>query len=424
MNESVLSYIKRQQIYALRRAFQASGLSTLPADRTTTERIITGFYARLGKPAPQFHWLEGPLSCILAHNVIEQRGVDSRRMRGVAVDREIKDKLRDQLRCRLAETTRRQLGDEVCTELGTKHWIQLEDHKRDHEGNEPEIDVDMLYASEGLTVTPIERRCPFDSDVGPEVDWAIHKELHGVVGGVRYEPRGALYGPLWEDACRDVGVPLSPVERLSRPYRIWGGENQCWVSHHMACIGAGAKPEASDVVLLAEWDALNRACGWWFAFEHMVFCAERHAQIRFDAGDRLHGEHGPAIECRDGLKLYRWHGIEVPPEWIERREALDLSIALTWRNIEQRRVAAEIFGWSRLLERLRCRVIDADRDPRIGTLLECELPDAGPARFLRVRCGTGREFVLSVPRAVQTARAANAWTYGLKENEYQLEVRS
>lgn len=421
MSHGALSHIKRQQVFALRCAYRASELLTLPANRTTTERIITGFYARIGKPAPQFRWLKGPLSCILAYNAIEQLVVEDRvRMRGQTIDRLIKEKLRNQLRNRLADATRRQLGDEVCTALGTKYWIQLEDYAQDHEGHEPQIDEDLIFMTEGLVVRPIEHRCPFDSRIGGEVQRAIDREVHGGFHSVPYER-------LWGDVCRDLGLPTSSpprARRLPSPSPVWGGEGQCWVSHHMACVCAGAEPESSARELLAEWDALNRACGWWFPYEHIVLCAERHARIRLDSGDRLHGERGPAIECRDGLKLYRWHGIEVPSEWIERREALDSSIALTWKNIEQRRAAAEIIGWSRVLDRIRCRVIDADLDPRIGTLLECELPDAGPARFLRVRCGTGREFVLSVPREVKTAREANAWTYGLKENEYQLEARS
>jgi hypothetical protein len=43
---------------------------------------------------------------------------------------------------------------------------------------------------------------------------------------------------------------------------------------------------------------------------------------------------------------------------------------------------------------------------------------------LRVRCGTGREFVLAVPPTVLSAREANAWTYGLSPEEYQLEARA
>ena len=56
--------------------------------------------------------------------------------------------------------------------------------------------------------------------------------------------------------------------------------------------------------------------------------------------------------------------------------------------------------------------------------IEFRAAPAPASRFLRVRCGTGRSFVLPVPREVHTARQANAWTYGLSESEYAPEVRT
>ena len=46
------------------------------------------------------------------------------------------------------------------------------------------------------------------------------------------------------------------------------------------------------------------------------------------------------------------------------------------------------------------------------------------ARFLKVRCATGREFVLGVPLEMRTAREANAWTYQLHTDDYPLDVRT
>jgi hypothetical protein len=100
-------------------------------------------------------------------------------------------------------------------------------------------------------------------------------------------------------------------------------------------------------------------------------------------------------------------------------------IELTWNNAEERRAAAEIIGWNRVLERLQVRTIDKDRDPHIGELVEVNLPQGrGTARFLKVSCGTGRVFALSVPREMCSALAANAWTYGMTPAEYKLEART
>jgi hypothetical protein len=142
-----------------------------------------------------------------------------------------------------------------------------------------------------------------------------------------------------------------------------------------------------------------------------------------DDRGRLHSASGPAIEWRDGWSLSFWHGQNVPHEWITHPEKLDPELALNHENAEMRRCVAEILGWKRVLERLDTRVIDTDPDPEIGQLLEVEL-HGNRERFLKVRCGTGREFVLPVPPEMTRALEANAWTYGLNPGDLQLEART
>jgi len=100
--------------------------------------------------------------------------------------------------------------------------------------------------------------------------------------------------------------------------------------------------------------------------------------------------------------------------------------SFTWSNIEQRRAACEIVGWSNILKQLDAKVIDADPDHEIGTLLEVNLPNSGKERFLKVRCGTGRDgIVLPVPKDMRTALQANAWSYGIDDlKSFKPEVRT
>jgi hypothetical protein len=134
--------------------------------------------------------------------------------------------------------------------------------------------------------------------------------------------------------------------------------------------------------------------------------------LRVDNQNRPHAENGPSHRWRDGVSLYHWHGTRVPARWIEQRDALDPMTALTWPQIEQRRAAAEIIGWARVLEKLDAKVIDKDA-PHIGTLLEVDLPDGGKQRFIRVECATKRTFALPVPITSKTAAEANASTWNL-----------
>jgi hypothetical protein len=99
--------------------------------------------------------------------------------------------------------------------------------------------------------------------------------------------------------------------------------------------------------------------------------------------------------------------------------------AITWSNIEQRRAACEILGWAKILQELDAKVINEDGDPEIGTLVEVELPDIGKEKFLRVMCGTKREFALPVPPEMKTALQAQSWTWGLDEKDFTIpEVRT
>lgn len=170
---------------------------------------------------------------------------------------------------------------------------------------------------------------------------------------------------------------------------------------------------------------LAKHCGWLSMYEDVVVFQHRPEIIKFDDQKRLHCEDGPAIRYRDGYSIYSWHGISIPSEWIERKSELTPKIALSWANIEQRRCACEIIGWARILRELESKIIDADDDPMIGTLLEVNIPSIGREKFLQVLCGTGRTFAIPVPSDVNTALEANAWTYGVDPSVLRdLEVRT
>lgn len=206
---------------------------------------------------------------------------------------------------------------------------------------------------------------------------------------------------------------------------VAGGEELAWIAYYETGAKLGAKYDKADAEALEHWGRLARASGWWYPFHEAVLMCERPLTIKHNDQGVLHSATGPAIETRDGTRLYSWNGTTIPGEWIEDKAKIDPSLALTWRNVEQRRCLAEILGWNVVLERLKPEVIDKDKDPLIGELLECNLPDVGRARFLRAQCGTGRMVVVPVPRECKTALEANAQSYGITPEELRsLEVRT
>jgi hypothetical protein len=159
---------------------------------------------------------------------------------------------------------------------------------------------------------------------------------------------------------------------------------------------------------------------------HAKFCivSDRPEVLRIDGGRLPHCEDGPSHRWRDGFELYHWRGTRVPKAWIADKASLAPETAINWPNVEQRRVAAEIVGWPRILEQLGATVVHRDPNPQIGTLLRADLPDSPGEQFLQVKCGTGRDFALPVPPSVRTAMEAQEWMWGLEPGEYQLEVRT
>lgn len=167
-------------------------------------------------------------------------------------------------------------------------------------------------------------------------------------------------------------------------------------------------------------------CSWVYADEKNVYISERPNLIKFDDENRTHSETGPAISYADGFSVYMWHGIRVPGWWIETPEKLTEKEFFQHENAEMRRVACEIVGWSKVLSKLRAKVIDEDADPEIGTLIEVNIPEIGKERFLKVLCGTRREFAMPVPPEMKTAIQAQAWMLGFDDvNEFMLpEIRT
>jgi hypothetical protein len=173
-------------------------------------------------------------------------------------------------------------------------------------------------------------------------------------------------------------------------------------------------------------EALIKSCGWTWWHENVLAISDRPETIRRDDQNRLHCEDGPAIKYRDGWALYSWHGTSIPEGWIEDRKSLTPTVALKEPNIERRRAACEILGWSNILTTLHAKTIDRDADPEIGELVQVNLPDLpAPAKFLRVRCGTGREFAIGIPPNITKALDAQAWMVGLDPTDFMRpEIRS
>jgi hypothetical protein len=348
---------------------RATASAQLRANRATAENVISVFYARTGRPAPTFLWFDDPVASVLAcHALLSLR---------LRPDSDLSDSWLARV---VPVSFKQPVGGQIRSDL----WSALDSH--------------LERSVSDLRVVERKYVIRFWTTFWMQVE----RSLDSAIGA----PRAPAYC-----ATRWDGEVLPILRHRVRGF--WGGVVEGGPRRY-----GGHGPAASRL------DVLQRACGWWYPYESVVICADAPCRIQVDAHDRLHNESGPAVELSRRDKVYAWHGTHVPSEWIGRRDALSPSIALAWPDSEQRRAAGEMIGWANVLERVPKRVLDADPDPQAGTLLEFPLPSPTSARFLHVRCATGRDVVLRVPPDMTTARQANAWTYGLQSDEYQLEART
>ena len=180
----------------------------------------------------------------------------------------------------------------------------------------------------------------------------------------------------------------------------------------------------NDTVLekFSIYEILTESCGWVWWHENILAISDRPEWIKRDEQGRLHSETGHAIHYRDGWGLSSWHGVTIPDDWLQGKLPTPKDL-LTWKNVEQRRAGCELVGWHQILDSLNARLIDRSPNPEIGTLYEVDLPDAPKERFIRVKCGTGREFAINVDPSCKTALEAQAWMFS-DDDFIEPEVRT
>ena len=383
MSKKKITALTPEQIARLpdyARAWTEIGLSTEPADRPRAERAIGMMYRQAGMAAPRIVWCGSPLSIALTRTSVWD-----------SVGTSVRDSVLDSVWDSVGTSVRDSVRAGVRAGVGTSVRDSV---------------LDSVWDSVGTSVRDSVRASVLDSvraSVGTSVRDSVWDSVRaGVRAGVRASVVDSVRASVWDS--------------------VRGQHDAGWLVCYAAFRDLGLRAETAPLEGL--WE-LAQSAGWALPHEHICWVSERHNILRRDDAGRLHCETGPAVAYPDGWEIYAWHGTRVPAEWINRREALTPEIALTWSNVEQRRAACEIIGWHTVLSQLSARSIDKHADPQIGELLEVDLPDGGPQRFLRVRCGTGREFALPVPREVKSAIEAQAWSWGLDMREFQKpEVRT
>jgi hypothetical protein len=157
-------------------------------------------------------------------------------------------------------------------------------------------------------------------------------------------------------------------------------------------------------------------------FEKLCIACEAPIRAELNQRNQLHNAHGPALEFRDGCKIYAWNGVVVPAVAIEATRNITVEQIDKQENVEVRRILIQQYGLDRYLDDSGAVEVDADE---YGVLYKKVLPNDEPVVVVRVTNptpeldGTHKFYFLRVPPHITSAHAAVAWTFNMKPEQYQ-----
>lgn len=225
------------------------------ADRVATEEILSRFYQRIGRKPPEFRWLDGPSSCLA------EAAADKKHLWDLKFSLELTRWLRIML------------------------WTSMD--KR-------------LCAAFGFS----------EADVSPLGIFAVTPRLRAA------QAEHPLEAALWSIWGLDADTHPGDVGRSVLTSGHLQAEPSAWAAHYLILGAVLDRTCQSDLKALYSdweevlnlWEQLGLVAGWWFPFENVCLCADRHAEVHLNDQHQLHRTDGPALVCRDGFEVFAQAG--------------------------------------------------------------------------------------------------------------------
>lgn len=156
-------------------------------------------------------------------------------------------------------------------------------------------------------------------------------------------------------------------------------------------------------------------------FDEALFICKLPLSTRLDEQKRLHSSTHPAIEWRDGQKIFAVRGVSFDEDlWTKvTQKKLSAKQILGLENIEQRYIALDIYGHENLIKELDAKLIDESaRGNKLYAIVGI-LPNDREVRMVAYGDPSTERFYASmVPNDIEKADAAMAWKFSLTEEQY------
>jgi hypothetical protein len=204
--------------------------------------------------------------------------------------------------------------------------------------------------------------------------------------------------------------PLPNLDRLFLPGEIFRGNHFLTTAYYQSMSDLGLPFNGFHKNLIRLWHQMDKACHFWFPYKHSLIISDRPSVLHVDDRGRAHNPKGPAIEYRDGWKIYAWKDILIPRDIIEKPESITVTQILEEGNTEIRRVMVDVFGLDRFVVESKSKSLDKQGDYE---LLRVPYLNNVDMIALKMRCPTtAAVYVHSVHPECTNVEQALAWKRG------------
>jgi hypothetical protein len=413
------------QVEIFREQWRKKALSTDRVDQKATKEALTKMYELIGKKPPIFifcpslQFAQFQINyCRELFAILKEQGKGGVAPEfGYNLGDNLRENLRDNLGYNLRYNLRENLWDNLGDNLGDNLRYNLGENLGENLGDNLGDNLrDNLRYNLGENLGE-----NLGDNLGDNLRENLGDNLRENLG---YNLGDNLRENLWNNLRYNLGYNLQKNLKYEHT-DFWGNMDAYWIAFYQFPEKfLGIKYKTSDSEKLELWSKVAESASWFWTYENYCFVSDRPTSYGFDEEYRMHSSTGPAIEFTDGWKLYRWHGVEVPENWILAPETIKKEDVINEQNAEKRRCLMEILGPEKFSEMLGVLVIDQDTDQGGRAIILYRTKNIDPVaeehiHFARVICpSTEREYFLCVPNTINNIWDAVAWTFKKNKANY------
>jgi hypothetical protein len=164
-----------------------------------------------------------------------------------------------------------------------------------------------------------------------------------------------------------------------------------------------------------------QSCNWWWPYEKVCIVSDRPKSVSMQ-NNVIHNEAGPAIEFRDGFKVWAIEGVRVTEQIVMSPDTLTVDQIQKETNLEVQRIMTQRYGVSTYLKNSKAEIVDMDTLTLEGSATRMLCKDASGNKWLIGTDGsTKRVYHMAVPREANTCVEAHNMIAGFDEKRMVAE---